>query len=110
MKTLMNKLKGYRPANKKIKKSSEEVLKNAERLYTIRNEIIEAFKDSTFFVSEEAAHKYETKDSEQLDTINIPNLETEESAEQRTNKKGQGLKILTPEQMLSRLAISLAKN
>ena len=34
-------------------------------------------------------------------------LESEESAEQRRKTKGQGLKILTPEQMLSRLPISL---
>ena len=36
-------------------------------------------------------------------------LESEESAEQRRKTKGQGLKILTPEQMLSRLPISLVK-
>ena len=33
---------------------------------------------------------------------------TEESAEKRRKTKGQGLKILTPQQMLSRLPISLA--
>ena len=42
---------------------------------------------------------------EQLDTTDIPELESEESTEQR----GQGLKILTPNQMLSRLPISLAQ-
>ena len=36
-------------------------------------------------------------------------LESEESAEQRKNQRGQGLKILTPEYMLSRLPISLAQ-
>ena len=39
----------------------------------------------------------------------MPHLESEESAEQRRNKKGQGLKILTPNQMLSRLLITLAQ-
>ena len=39
----------------------------------------------------------------------IPALESEESAEQRRNQRGQGLKILTPNQMLSRLPISLAQ-
>ena len=39
----------------------------------------------------------------------MADLETEESAEQRRNKKGQGLKMLTPKQMLSRLPISLAQ-
>ena len=38
----------------------------------------------------------------------MPNLETEESAEQRRKHKGEGLKILIPQQMLSRLPISLA--
>ena len=39
---------------------------------------------------------------EQSDTINMSELESEESA-------GKGLKILTPDQMLSRLPISLAQ-
>ena len=39
------------------------------------------------------------------DTTDMPELESEESAEQR----GQGLKILTPSQMLSRLPITLAQ-
>ena len=53
-------------------------------------------------MSEEAARKYETKDNKQLDTIDMPDLETEESAEQ----KGQGIKILSPKQMLTRLPIT----
>ena len=99
------------PIRKKIE-SRKEVLENAKRLYTIRNEIIEAFKDCTFFMPEEAVYKYKTKDNEdnkQLGTIGMPDLETEESAEQRRNKKGQGIKILTPEQMVSRLPIFLAQ-
>ena len=39
----------------------------------------------------------------------MPDLESEESTEQRRKTKGQGLNILTPEQMLSRLAISLVQ-
>ena len=39
----------------------------------------------------------------------MPELESEESPAQRTNQRGQGLKILTPSQMLSRLPISLAQ-
>ena len=37
----------------------------------------------------------------------MPDLETQESAEQRGNQRGQGLKILTPHQIFSRLPISL---
>ena len=42
---------------------------------------------------------------------NIPDLESEESAAQRRNESssGQGLKILTPDQMLNRLPISLSQ-
>ena len=40
----------------------------------------------------------------------MPYLESEESAEQRRNQKGGGLKILTPDQMLSRLPIPLAQS
>ena len=39
----------------------------------------------------------------------MPELETEESAAEIRNQIGQGLKILIPEQMLSRLLISLAQ-
>ena len=46
---------------------------------------------------------------EQLATTDMPELESEESAAQRINQQGQGLKILTPNQVLSRLPISLAK-
>ena len=51
-----------------------------------------------------------TKESdEQPDSTDIPNLEKEESAVQRRNQQEQGLKILTPYQMLSRLPISLGQ-
>ena len=49
------------------------------------------------------------KTDEQPDTTNMPELESGESAEQRRNQPGKGLKILTPNQMLSRLPISLAQ-
>ena len=46
---------------------------------------------------------------EQPDTTNMPKLESEESATERRNQQGEGVKILTPSQMLSRLTISLAQ-
>ena len=39
----------------------------------------------------------------------MPELESEESAAEGKNQPGQGLKILTPNQILSRLPISLAQ-
>ena len=46
---------------------------------------------------------------EQPDTINMPELESEESAEQNKKQRGVGPKILTPDQMLSILPITLAQ-
>ena len=58
----------------------------------------------------EISKSKDKKTDEQPDTTNTPKLESEESAaEQRINQRGQGLKILTPNQMLSRLPISLAQ-
>ena len=42
---------------------------------------------------------------EEAGTTDIPDLESEESATQRRNQQGKGLKILTTNQMLSRLPI-----
>ena len=39
----------------------------------------------------------------------MPKLESEESSAERRNQQGKGIKILTPNQMLSRLPISLAQ-
>ena len=49
------------------------------------------------------------KSNEQLDTKDMPELESEESAAERRNQQGKGLKILTSDQMLSRLPITLAQ-
>ena len=46
---------------------------------------------------------------EQLDTIDMPDLKSEESAKHSRKIKGQGLKILIPQPTLSRLPISLAQ-
>ena len=58
---------------------------------------------------QKADDKTDETGDEQLDTTDMPDLETEESAEQRRKHKGHGLKILTTQQMLSRLSISLAQ-
>ena len=46
-------------------------------------------------------------DDEQPETTDMPDLEREESTEQRRNQEGKGLKILIPNQMFSRLPITL---
>ena len=45
------------------------------------------------------------EEDEQPDTTDMPELESEESAVQRRELEGQGLKTLTPQQILSRLLI-----
>ena len=47
-------------------------------------------------------------ENEQPDTADVSDLESEEPVKQRGKQK-EGLKILTPQQMLSRLPISLAQ-
>ena len=49
------------------------------------------------------------KSDEESDTTDMPELESEESAAEGRNQPGQGLKILTPDQMLSILPITLAR-
>ena len=49
------------------------------------------------------------KSDKQRVTTNIPESDSEESAEQNKKQRGVGLKILTPDQMLSRLPITLAQ-
>ena len=47
-------------------------------------------------------------ESEEIYTTDMLNLETEKSAAEKRNQQGQGLKILRPNQMLSKLPITLA--
>ena len=49
------------------------------------------------------------KADEQPDVTNMPELESEESAAERRNQQGEEVKILTRNQLLSRLPISLAQ-
>ena len=55
------------------------------------------------------AEPTDEKPEEKPGINDIPDIESEESAEQRRNQRGEGLKILTPDQMLSGLPISLAQ-
>ena len=92
----------YNPKNKiKI----EEKIDNLKSF--IREEIIRAFKKGIFLQVDgfkvEKESDEESDEKEDIDTTDIPDLEREESIGEK------GLKILTPNQMLSRLPISLAQ-
>ena len=51
----------------------------------------------------------EQKSDKQPGTTDMPELESEESTAQRRNQQGKRLKILTPNQMLNRIPITLAQ-
>ena len=53
--------------------------------------------------------KSDEANNEQPDTTDMTDLESEKSAEKRRNQAAEGLKILSSEQMLCRLPISLAQ-
>ena len=59
--------------------------------------------------SNTARQRFAEQPNEQPDTTDMLELESEESAAQRKEQKAKGLKILTPNQTLSRLPISSAQ-
>ena len=91
-------------------------------MFFTREEIINAFEKAIFLYidgfqvgkeTDEETHEETDEEStlknEEIDATDMPELESEKSAEQRRNQQVKGLKILTPNQMLSRLQISLAQ-
>ena len=58
---------------------------------------------------QKANDKTDETGDEQLDTTDMPDLETEESSEQRRKQQGKGVRVLTPKQMISRLPILLGQ-
>ena len=81
-----------------------------------QNLIIDGFRRKVFFGDNDVSHDYKDlmvsnlhgKDQSEShpDTTNMPDLDCNESAAQRNNQSGKGLK--TPNQMLSRLLVTLA--
>ena len=85
-------------------------------MFTIRKKIINGFSEGIFpyiqgfQVEKELDEDTDEETEEELDTTLMHKLESEESAKQRWNQQGKGLKMLTPNQMLNRLPISLAQS
>ena len=84
-------------------------------MYTIKNEIINAFKKGVFpyidgfHVEKDTDEDTDQVTDEEIDTTDMSELESEKSAVKRRNQQGKEVKILTSNQMLSRLPISLAQ-
>ena len=104
----MNKLNNnYSPKNKIKIEEKGDTLKSAKKLFSIREEIIRAFKRGIFpyidGVKVEKESDEESDENGDIDSTDMPGWESEESI------KAKGLKILTSNQMLSRLPIILAQ-
>ena len=124
LKMLINKLNNdYNSRNETKIKEKDGTTNSAKKMFSIRENIIRAFKkDISSYIDgfqveiekdeethEETDEETDKEIDEEMDFTIMPELESEESAEQRRNQPGKGLKILTPSQMLSRLLISLAQ-
>ena len=92
-------------------KEKDDTLYSAKKLHAIKNEIINAFNKGIFpYIDGFQVEKETGEDTdEEIDTTIMPELESEESAAEKRNQQGEGVEILTPNQMLSRLPISLAQ-
>ena len=86
------------------------ILFMVNQIFTGESESVEVNKVGNFEVFKEKLYKRKQKSvNNQILQICLNELESEESAAERINQPGKGLKILTPNQMLSRLPITLAQ-
>ena len=82
----------------------------------LNNSIHQVFIDNVLIRGDKFSTPKEVTPKDEISALGIremfedlPELETVKFAAQGRNQRGQGLKILTPQQMLSRLPISLAQ-
>ena len=80
-----------------------------DEIFTGEIKTVKANNEGALEVFKEKSDREKQESDEQPDTTNMLELESEESAEQNKKQRGVGLKILTPDQMLSRLSITLVQ-
>ena len=85
------------------------ILFMVNEIFTGESVSVRVNEKDDFEIFKEKSDKEKQETDEQPDTTDMPELETEESAAERKNQPGKGLKILTPDQMLSRLTITLTQ-
>ena len=86
------------------------ILFMVNQIFAGESESVEVNKVGNFEVFKEKLYKGKQESvNNQILQICLNELESEESAAERINQPGKGLKILTPNQMLSRLLITLAQ-
>ena len=78
-------------------------------IFTREIESVKANKEHILKVFKEKSDREKQEFDEQSNNTDIPELESKESVEQNKKQREVGIKILTPDQMLSRLPITLAK-
>ena len=89
---LINKLNNdYNPKSQIKMKEKDDVLKSAKKLFYMREEIISAFEKVIFpyidgFEVEKESDEESSLENEEIDTTDMPDLESEESAAQRSNQ------------------------
>ena len=79
-----------------------------DKMFTGKTKFVQASDEGFLEVFEQESNIARQKSAKQPDTTDTPDLEDEESATQE-KQVAKGLKILTPNEMLSRLPISLAQ-
>ena len=77
-------------------------------IFTGKIKFVKANNEGVLEIFDQESNISRQKSAEQPDTIDMADLEDEESAA-KEKEVAKGLKILTPNQMLSRLSISLAQ-
>ena len=96
LKILINKLNDNYNQTSQIKiKEKDDRLKTAKMLYSSRDDIINAFKKGIFPYIDGFQVKEEEIDKdtdEEIETTIMPELENEESAAERRNQQGEGIK------------------
>ena len=78
-------------------------------IFTVESESVGVGEKGDFEFFKEKSDQEKQKSNEQPDTTDMLELESEESAAERRNQEVKGLKIPTPDQMLSRLPATLAQ-
>ena len=95
LKILINKLNNdHNPKYKTKIKEKSDTLESAKTIYSIKEDIINAFKKSIFLHIDgfQAENDTDEDTDEEMDTRTMPELESEESAAERRNKPGKGIK------------------
>ena len=73
------------------------ILFNVNEIFTGKSESVGVNEKGNLEIFKEKSDKEKQKSNEKPHTTDIPQLESEESAAERTNQEGRGLKILTPD-------------